>query len=186
MLQTVEMSSTIITDLQTIAVETCSIILCRPHVTSAERTFLPVNSVEFQGNSILVLLIVRDSRFFYSDAFVAKINIHCSFKDLNVTYLNDRLVDTETKALFTHFCRHFMVWNSYHVIMHPVNAHKCTTRHRWDFELHVKRLIFYYKNLWGTIKHEIKWSANLMQLGNFIDVFFARHVSGTYGHHQEY
>jgi len=25
-----------------------------------------------------------------------------------------------------------------------------------------------------------------MQLGNFIDVFLARHVSGTYYHHQEY
>jgi len=24
-----------------------------------------------------------------------------------------------------------------------------------------------------------------MQLGNFIDVFLARHVSGTYAHHQE-
>ena len=50
MLQTVEISSTIIIDLQTIAVETCSIILCRPSVTSAERTFLPVNSVQFQKN----------------------------------------------------------------------------------------------------------------------------------------
>ena len=25
-----------------------------------------------------------------------------------------------------------------------------------------------------------------MQKGNFIDVFLARHVSGTYGHHQEH
>jgi len=25
-----------------------------------------------------------------------------------------------------------------------------------------------------------------MQLGNFIDIFLARHVSGTYAHHQEY
>jgi len=25
-----------------------------------------------------------------------------------------------------------------------------------------------------------------MQLGNFIDVFLARHVSGTYAHHQEH
>ena len=30
------------------------------------------------------------------------------------------------------------------------------------------------------LPHEIKWNANLMQLGNFIDVFLARHVSGTY------
>jgi hypothetical protein len=25
-----------------------------------------------------------------------------------------------------------------------------------------------------------------MQLGNFIELFLARHVSGTYGHHQEH
>ena len=36
------------------------------------------------------------------------------------------------------------------------------------------------------LPHEIKWSANLLQLGNFIDVFLARRVSGTYGHHQEH
>ena len=28
--------------------------------------------------------------------------------------------------------------------------------------------------------------SHLMQLGNFIDVFLARHVSGTYAHHQEH
>jgi len=32
----------------------------------------------------------------------------------------------------------------------------------------------------------IKRNANSMQLGNFIDVFLARHVSGTYAHHQEH
>jgi len=35
-------------------------------------------------------------------------------------------------------------------------------------------------------EHEIKGNANLMQLGNFIDVVLARHVSGTYAHHQEH
>jgi len=53
------------------------------------------------------------------------------------------------------------------------------------------RIIF---KVWGTkqkalltnINYEIKWIANLMQLGNFIDVFLARHVSGTYVHHQEH
>ena len=34
-------------------------------------------------------------------------------------------------------------------------------------------------------KNEIKLNAISMQLGNFIDVFLARHVSGTYAHHQE-
>jgi hypothetical protein len=33
---------------------------------------------------------------------------------------------------------------------------------------------------------EMNWNANLMQLGNFTDVFLARHVSGTYAHHQEH
>ena len=33
---------------------------------------------------------------------------------------------------------------------------------------------------------EIMWNANLTQLGNFIDIFLARHVSGTYAHHQEH
>ena len=36
------------------------------------------------------------------------------------------------------------------------------------------------------LPHEIMWNANFMQLGNFIDVVLARHVSGTYAHHQEH
>jgi len=36
------------------------------------------------------------------------------------------------------------------------------------------------------LPYEIMWNANLMQQGNFIDVFLARHVLGTYGHHQEH
>jgi len=34
--------------------------------------------------------------------------------------------------------------------------------------------------------YEIMWNANLMQQRNFIDIFLARHVSGTYAHHQEH
>ena len=37
-----------------------------------------------------------------------------------------------------------------------------------------------------NIHIEIKWNANLMQLGNFSDVFLAWNVSGTYAHHQEH
>jgi len=33
---------------------------------------------------------------------------------------------------------------------------------------------------------EIKLNANFMQLVNSIDLFLARHVSGTYAHHQEH
>jgi len=36
------------------------------------------------------------------------------------------------------------------------------------------------------LPHEITWNANLMQHGDFINVFLARHVSGTYAHHQEH
>ena len=36
------------------------------------------------------------------------------------------------------------------------------------------------------LPHEIILNANLMQQGNFIGVFLARHVSGTYAHHQEH
>ena len=32
----------------------------------------------------------------------------------------------------------------------------------------------------------IIWNDNLMQQGNFINVFLAPHVSGTYAHHQEH
>ena len=34
--------------------------------------------------------------------------------------------------------------------------------------------------------NEIIWNANLMQQGTFINVCLARHVSGTYTHHQEH
>jgi hypothetical protein len=36
------------------------------------------------------------------------------------------------------------------------------------------------------LPHEITWNTNLMQQGNFIDVFSALHVSDAYGHHQEH
>ena len=36
------------------------------------------------------------------------------------------------------------------------------------------------------LPYEITLNANLMQQGNFIHVFLARHVSGTYAHHQVY
>jgi hypothetical protein len=34
--------------------------------------------------------------------------------------------------------------------------------------------------------HKIMLNGNLMQQGNFIDIFLVRHVSGTYGHHREH
>jgi hypothetical protein len=38
----------------------------------------------------------------------------------------------------------------------------------------------------NTSKSEIIWNANLMQKGDFINVFLARHISGTYAHHHEH
>ena len=39
---------------------------------------------------------------------------------------------------------------------------------------------------WSICEKWVIWNANLMQQVNFIDVFLARHVSGTYAHHQEH
>jgi len=36
------------------------------------------------------------------------------------------------------------------------------------------------------LPHEIMWNAEFMQQNNFIGIFLARHVSGTYAHHQEH
>ena len=36
------------------------------------------------------------------------------------------------------------------------------------------------------LPHGIIWNANLMQQDSFINVFLARHVSGTYANHQEH
>ena len=35
------------------------------------------------------------------------------------------------------------------------------------------------------MSYKIIWNANLMQQGNFVNVFLAWHVSGIYAHHQE-
>jgi len=50
----------------------------------------------------------------------------------------------------------------------------------------ITKLVVAFRNFANAPKNEIKWNANLMQIGNFIDVFLARHVSGTYAHHQEH
>ena len=34
------------------------------------------------------------------------------------------------------------------------------------------------------LPHEVMRNADLMQQGNFINIFLARNVSGTYAHHQ--
>jgi len=54
------------------------------------------------------------------------------------------------------------------------------------FSLFFRRILKFEGCLTVPLPHEIKWNANLMQVGNFIDVFLTRHVSGTYAHHQEH
>ena len=55
-----------------------------------------------------------------------------------------------------------------------------------DFNATGQLLIIFEGCLTMHLLHEIKWNANLMQLGNFIDVLLTRHVLGTYAHHQEH
>ena len=52
--------------------------------------------------------------------------------------------------------------------------------------LTLKMLVRHEGCLTVHLPHEITSKANLMQQGNFINVFLARHVSGTFAHHQEH
>jgi len=52
--------------------------------------------------------------------------------------------------------------------------------------MHVTTDIFLEGCLTVYLHHEIVLNANLMQRGNFIDVFLALHVSGAYAYHQEH
>jgi len=66
----------------------------------------------------------------------------------------------------------------HNILNEELRAHFCT-----------KSFIFLFLAFcqWVKLKNkEIKWNANSMQLGNFIDVFLARHVSDTYAHYQEH
>jgi hypothetical protein len=74
---------------------------------------------------------------------------------------------------------------------YPIDCGKEGTH---DFPLPASSLTLTYINnpkvtegcLTVHLLHEIIWNANLMQQGNFINVLLARHVSGTYAHHQEH
>ena len=66
-------------------------------------------------------------------------------------------------------------------------------RLRWKVWFTVRRFILGKSSILSAedcltvhLSHEIILNANLMQQGNFIDVFLARHVSGTYAHYQEH
>jgi hypothetical protein len=63
------------------------------------------------------------------------------------------------------------------------------TQVKWS-EVFVAYICIHFRNVEGYLTvhlpHEIMWNASLIQQGNFIDVFLARHVSGTYAHHQEH
>ena len=49
-----------------------------------------------------------------------------------------------------------------------------------SFFVYPANIDFHEGYLTVHLPHEIKWNTNLMQQGNFIDIFLARHVSGTY------
>jgi len=54
------------------------------------------------------------------------------------------------------------------------------------FEDECRLLLKFEGCLTVHLPHEIMWNANLMQQGNFIAIFLARHVSGAYALHQEH
>jgi len=62
-----------------------------------------------------------------------------------------------------------------HLYVLSNNKHKCT-----------EESILFEGCLTVHLPHEITWNANLKQHGNFINVFLARHISGTNAHHQEH
>ena len=53
-------------------------------------------------------------------------------------------------------------------------------------KIDIRKLRWFEGCLTVHLPYEIMWNANLMQQGNFTDVFLARHVSGTYTLHQEH
>ena len=88
-----------------------------------------------------------------------------------------------------------------HVISHPVKKYTHSLRYcNFRYDVHKRpywsrwmQLISTYQIVYSLegcltmhLSHEIIWNANLIQKDNFIDVFLARHVSGTYAHHQEH
>ena len=54
----------------------------------------------------------------------------------------------------------------------------------WVFLYGECKIDLYFFNMY--VSDEIILNANLMQQGDFINVFLARHVLGTYAHHQEH
>jgi len=77
-------------------------------------------------------------------------------------------------------------WHCIHVSVWP--HHRILLSVLWD--LHWKKPVKLQvkSNFEGCLTvhlpHGIKWNANLMRQCNVIDVFLARHVSGTYTHHR--
>jgi len=55
-----------------------------------------------------------------------------------------------------------------------------TWRRQWG----IRHLIFFEGCLTVYLPHEIKWNVNLMQLGDFVDVFLARHAVARHHPHR--
>jgi len=93
-----------------------------------------------------------------------------------------------------HLSKH-TVKNSRITHMHKTYSYNYNNTNQWNTQFSKLILNFccllHVMNLLGhefvnALQYEIMWNANLMQRGNFIDVFLALHVSGTYAHHQEH
>ena len=55
------------------------------------------------------------------------------------------------------------------------------------FKTHTKKQQILFEGcLTVHLPHEIILNANAMKQGDFVNVFLARHVSGTYAHHQKH
>ena len=85
--------------------------------------------------------------------------------------------DLEVRNIYYH-CWCFQTWAS-------KGFDFLTVSYKQAYTLHVSVFALMFSPS-GSELCKIIWNANLMQRGNFVDVFLARHISGTYAHHQEH
>jgi len=95
-------------------------------------------------------------------------------------------------------CRNFIPWNSvkcqldatrwfsWCILSSTCFGYIRPSSGALDVELQRTVFCTEFLDAWWAWEPLRGWNANLMQLGNFIDVFLARHVSGKNAHHQEH
>jgi len=118
------------------------------------------------------------------DVTLVKIQTRC--------YLNHPARYTGNQLIHTHYQDEFLIHAPTYLHMShtslqvcvSIHRNKCSKKHS-KYQDHLNRCCCWLHTHTSNYT-EVKWNANLMQLGNFIDVFLAWHVSGTYAHHQEH